>query len=84
MEEKGVGLELLTKVRSNLEHMKARLDLLRKARDRVRKGIRRNEGRVQDRVREAKIKENVLGAVRPIEEEIQEGGLISGRQSRRR
>ena len=32
MEEKGVGLELLTKVRSSLEHMKGRLDLLRKAR----------------------------------------------------
>ena len=39
MEEKGVGLELLTKVRSNLEHMKARLDLLRKATDKVRKGF---------------------------------------------
>ena len=33
MEENGVGLELLTKVRSSLEHMKGRLDLLRKAKE---------------------------------------------------
>ena len=40
MEEKGVGLEQLTKVRSSLEHMKGRLDLLRKARIAPKKAIR--------------------------------------------
>ena len=47
MEEKGVGLELLTKVRSSLEHMKGRLDLLRKAKEKVRKGVWRIDGRVR-------------------------------------
>ena len=35
MEERGVGLELLTKVRTSLEHMKERLDLLRKAKEKA-------------------------------------------------
>ena len=80
MEEKGVGLELLTKVRSSLEHMKGRLDLLRKAKEKVREGVRRIDARVRKvKVEEKapdlfrKVEENVPGAVRPIEEEIQEG-----------
>ena len=43
MEEKGVDLELITKVRTSLEHMKWRLEPLRK-------GVRRFEARVHDRV----------------------------------
>ena len=46
MEEKGVGLEQLMKVRSSLEHMKRRLDLLRKARERGLLGG--SEGRVRN------------------------------------
>ena len=84
MEEKGVGLELLTKVRSSLEHMKGRLDLLRKAKEKLRAGVRRIEGRAQGRVRKVKVEENVPdiiwkveekvpGAARTVEVEIQEG-----------
>ena len=47
MEEKGVGLKLLTTVRTSLEHMKVRLDLLRKAKEKARERI---EGGVQGRV----------------------------------
>ena len=36
LEVKGVGLEQLTKVRTSLEHMKGRLDLLRKAKEKNR------------------------------------------------
>ena len=83
MEEKGVGLELLTKVRSSLEHMKGRLDLLRKAREKLREGVRRIEGRAHGRVRKVKVEnapdiiwkveEKMPGAARTVEEEIQEG-----------
>jgi chromosome segregation ATPase len=41
MEEKGVSLEMLAKVRGSLEHMKGRLDLLRTAREKVRVGVRK-------------------------------------------
>ena len=85
MEEKGVGLELLTKVRSSLEHMKGRLDLLRKAKEKdllkkakekVREGVRKIEGKAQDRVRKVEEKvEDVRGTVRTIKEEKQEGVL---------
>jgi len=61
MEEKGVSLELLAKVRDSLEHMKGRLDLLEKVRVGVRKvqkvdetvgevheGLERFEGEAQE------------------------------------
>ena len=88
MEEKGVGLEQLTKVRSSLEHMKGRLDLLRKAREKnvLRKAKEKDlfrkakdkvwegvRGRGQDRVR--KVEEDVHSTVRTIGEEKQEGVL---------
>ena len=83
MEEKGVGLELLTNVRTSLEHMKQKLALLRQAKEKLREGVRRIEGSVQGRVRKVEIDENaqdsipkvgekVPGATRTIEE-IQEG-----------
>ena len=43
MEEKGVGLELLATVRTSLEHMEGRLDLLRKAKEKARE--RRTQSR---------------------------------------
>ena len=74
MEEKGIGLELLTKVRSSLEHMKGRLDLLRKAQ---KEGVRRIDSRVRKvKVEEKapdifrKVKEKNVPGAWPIEEEI--------------
>jgi hypothetical protein len=64
MEENGVGLELLTKVRSSLEQMKERLDLLRKAKTAVRK----IEQRVQERPRKAKQKAQEKAQGRDIEQ----------------
>ena len=76
MEEKGVGLELLTKARSSLEHMKGRLDLLGKAtemQERVQRGrVLRIEGRVQGRIKardpvqkvEQKVHETVWTTIR--------------------
>ena len=51
MEEKGVGLELLTKVRTSLEHMKGRLELLRRANEKMREGVRRFEAGMHAKVR---------------------------------
>jgi hypothetical protein len=53
MEEKGVGLELLAKVRSSLEQMKERLDLLRKAKQKAREAVQRIEEKVQEKSRKA-------------------------------
>src|SRR5258706_3176538 len=52
MEEKGVGLELLARVRGSLDAMKGRLDLLTRAKEKVREGVRRVDGGGQGRVRE--------------------------------
>ena len=49
MEEKGVSLELLAKIRGSLEHMKGKLDLLRKAKEKA-QGVRK----VREGVREVK------------------------------
>ena len=85
MEEKGVGMELLTKVRTSLEHMKGRLALLRKANEKMREGVRRFEARVYGRVRNVdekgqgrgrKTEEKGHETPRMIEEEIQERALI--------
>ena len=70
IEEKGVGLELLTKVRTSLEHLKGRLDLLRKAHEKMRQGARRFEGRVHGRVPKV---EKAQDKGRTIEEELPEG-----------
>ena len=62
MEEKGVPSELLAKVRTTLDDMKVRLDLLRQANEKVRKEVRKIEGRTQGKVR--KVDEKVQGSVR--------------------
>jgi ElaB/YqjD/DUF883 family membrane-anchored ribosome-binding protein len=53
MEEKGVGLELLSRVRSSLEQMKERLDLLRKAKEKAREAVQRIEEKVRRKSRKA-------------------------------
>ena len=84
MEEKGVGLEQLTKVRTSLEHMKGRLDLLRKAKEKnvlrqAEKDILRKaadkvregvrvRGKAQDRVRKGE--EKAQDSVRKVEEDV--------------
>ncbi len=71
MEEKGVGLELLARVRGSLEAMKGRLDLLRRAKEKAREGVSRVEGGgVQRRVR--KVEEKAQDRVRKVGEEVQE------------
>jgi len=70
MEEKGVGLELLTKVRASLESMKGRLDVLRQAKEKVRERVRRIEGRALGKVR--KVEEKMQGSVRKVEERVQD------------
>jgi len=82
MEEKGVGLELLTKVRTTLDDMKGRLELLRKAREKLREGVRRFEGKLHSRGRNDD--EKGKGRGRTIEDDIQEGvsilwGAIKGK-----
>ena len=67
MEEKGVGLELLTRVRASLDNMKGRLDLLRQ-KEKVR--VRRIEGKGQGKVR--KVEEKMQGGVRKVEEKVQD------------
>ena len=79
MEEKGVPSELLTKVRTTLDNMKMRLDLLRQANEKVRKEVRKIEGRVQSKVR--KVEEKVQASVRKGKKKVNktirtiEGGL---------
>ena len=82
MEERGVGLELLTRVRGSLDAMRLRLDLLRRAREKAQEGVRRVEGGVQRKDREVADKprdrvrkvENVQETTRTVETETQ-GGL---------
>ena len=71
MEEKGVGLEVLTKVRTSLDNMKGRLDLLRQAKEKVRERVRKIEGRALGKVR--KVEEKMQGGVRKVEEKVQDG-----------
>ena len=64
----------IDKVRTTLEHMKGRLDLLRRAKEKLREGIRRFEGKTHGRVRNAD--EKGQGRGRTIEADIQEGVSI--------
>jgi len=63
MEEKGVSLELLAKVRESLEHMRGRLDLLEK----VRVGVRK----VQEGIRKAKGSQVTVPKIEEAPEEVQ-------------
>ena len=67
MEEKGVSLEQLAKVRKSLEQMKERLDLLGKAKEKVREGARKFEGKVREGVRKGKEVKGQVGARKPEE-----------------
>jgi hypothetical protein len=73
MEEKGVGLELLTKVRTTLEQMKVRLALLRKAKETLREGVRRFEHGRKVRTIEDDIQEGVSSLWETIKEKVWEG-----------
>ena len=70
MEEKGVGLELLARVRGSLDAMKGRLDLLRRAKEKAREGVRRVEGGVPHRV--VKVEERPQDRVRMVEDKVQD------------
>ena len=75
MEEKGVGLELLRKVRTSLEHMKERLELLSMANEKVREGVRRFEASVHAKVRDVDEKvEAVHAKVRNVDDKGQGRG----------
>ena len=73
MEEKGVSREQLVKVRESLEKMKQRLDLLGKAKGKVREGVRKVEEKVREGVRKVKRVQDQEEARNA--EELQEGSL---------
>ena len=64
MEEKGVSLELLAKIRGSLEHMQERLDLLRKAKEKVREGVRE----VREGVQQVKKLQETVQQVKELQE----------------